>query len=147
MNSINGIAEIPVLRNNARPLLGDVATITPDTTYGEIDNLGAIPIITVTANLHLSRRFTRESVIARYRDRYADEPLVRVLDDAPWVSRVANAHHVDIGGFALADDGHRLVVVAALDNLLKGAATQALQNLNLAFGFDEFAGIPVTPAA
>ena len=40
-------------------------------------------------------------------------------------------------------DGRRLVVVATEDNLLKGAATQALQNLNLAFGFDEFEAIPL----
>ncbi len=52
MTSINGIAEIPILKNSARPVLEDVATITPDTTYGENDNLGAIPIVTVTANLN-----------------------------------------------------------------------------------------------
>ena len=82
-------------------------------------------------------------MIARYRDAYAGEPLVRVFDEAPWVSRIAGAHHVELGGFTLSEDGHRLVVVATEDNLLKGAATQALQNLNLAFGFDEFAGIPL----
>ena len=49
-------------------------------------------------------------------------------------------HHAEIGGFALAPGGKRVVVVATLDNLLKGAATQAMQNLNLALGFDEFAG-------
>ncbi len=98
--------------------------------------------ITITANLHLSTPTTREAVLARYRDAYADEPLVRVLDDAPWVSRIAGRHHVEIGGFALSTDGKRLVVVATEDNLLKGAATQALQNLNIAFGLDEFAGIP-----
>ena len=54
----------------------------------------------------------------------------------------AGRHHVDLGGFTLSEDGHRLVVVATEDNLLKGAATQALQNLNLAFGFKEFEGIP-----
>ena len=43
---------------------------------------------------------------------------------------------------AVAPGGKRVVVVATLDNLLKGAATQAMQNLNLALGFDEFAGIP-----
>lgn len=52
MNSMAGIAEIPVLKNSPRPVLGDVATIQPDTTYGENDNLGAVPVITVTANLH-----------------------------------------------------------------------------------------------
>ena len=59
------------------------------------------------------------------------------------MSRIAGRHHVELGGFTLSDDGRRLVVVATEDNLLKGAATQALQNLNLAFGFDEFAGIPL----
>lgn len=99
--------------------------------------------LTITANLSLSQSFTRDEVLARYRGHYAGEPLVQVGDDAPWVSRSAGRHHVDLGGFALAEDGRRLVVVATEDNLLKGAATQALQNLNLAFGFDEFAGIPI----
>ena len=99
--------------------------------------------LTITANLHLSIAFDRDEVLSRYRARYAGEPLVRVLDESPWVSRIANAHHVELGGFGLAGDGRRLVVVATEDNLLKGAATQALQNLNLAFGLDEFAGIPL----
>lgn len=51
MASINSIGEIPVLRNSPRPVLSDVATIEADTTYGENDNLGAMPIISVTANL------------------------------------------------------------------------------------------------
>ena len=98
--------------------------------------------ITITANLHLSRPFTLDEVQARYHDRYDAEPLVRVVDgDAPWVSRIAGRHHDEIGGFTLSADGRRLVVVATEDNLLKGAATQALQNLNLAFGLPEFSGI------
>jgi len=99
--------------------------------------------LTITANLHLSIPFDIEEVLARYRGRYAGEPLVKVLDEAPWVSRIANAHRVDVGGFALSGDGKRLVVVATEDNLLKGAATQAVQNLNMAFGLDEFSGIPL----
>jgi N-acetyl-gamma-glutamyl-phosphate reductase len=99
--------------------------------------------LTVTANLHLSIPFEREEVLARYHARYAGEPLVRVLEQAPWVSRIAGAHHVELGGFALSGDGKRLVVVATEDNLLKGAATQALQNLNIAFGLHEFTGIPM----
>src|SRR5688572_4662986 len=98
--------------------------------------------LTITANLHLSDVLDRAEAVARYRARYAGEPLVRVGDAAPWVSAIADQHHVDLGGFALSDDGRRLVVIATEDNLLKGAATQALQNLNLAFGFDEMAGIP-----
>lgn len=99
--------------------------------------------LTITANLHLARAFDRSEVLARYRGAYAGEPLVQVQDDAPWVSAIAGRHHVELGGFTLADDGQRLVVVATEDNLLKGAATQALQNLNLAFGLAETTGIPV----
>ena len=99
--------------------------------------------ITLTANVHLSIAFDLDEVLARYRGRYAGEPLVRVQDDAPWVSRIAGKHHVEVGGFTLSGDGRRLVVVATEDNLLKGAATQALQNLNHAFGLDEYAGIPL----
>ena len=99
--------------------------------------------LTITSNLHLRNAFTREEVVELYRQRYAGEPLVRVVDEAPWVSHIANAHHVDVGGFTLGADGTRLVVVSTEDNLLKGAATQALQNLNLAFGFPETTGIPL----
>ncbi|HEY0230060.1 MAG TPA: N-acetyl-gamma-glutamyl-phosphate reductase, partial [Dokdonella sp.] len=84
---------------------------------------------------------------ARYREFYAGEPLVRVVDEAPWVSAIAGRHHAEIGGFALAPGGRRVVVVATLDNLLKGAATQAMQNVNRALGFDELAGIPAMDAA
>jgi len=52
MNSWNEMNEIPVLRNSLRPVLGDVATLKQDTTYGENDNLGALPYLSVTANIH-----------------------------------------------------------------------------------------------
>ncbi|SDD56494.1 efflux RND transporter permease subunit [Niabella drilacis] len=51
MTSLNAIGEIPLTANNARPLLSDVATIEPGITYGEADNLGSVPMLTVTANL------------------------------------------------------------------------------------------------
>lgn len=97
----------------------------------------------ITANLHLKRAVTLDEARERFRACYADEALVRVIDEAPWVSHVAGKHHVELGGFSVSADGQRLVVVATEDNLLKGAATQALQNLNLAFGLDELTGIPV----
>lgn len=98
--------------------------------------------ITMTVNLWLQQAAKVDDIRALYRERYANEPLIRVLDEAPWVSRIAGRHGVEIGGFTLAPGGKRLVVVATLDNLLKGAATQAMQNLNLAFGFDELDSIP-----
>ncbi len=52
MNSINDIGEIPILPNAPRPVLSDVATIKEDTTYGQDDNIGSIPELSVTANLY-----------------------------------------------------------------------------------------------
>ncbi len=98
--------------------------------------------LTVTTNLYLSRALPREEILARFRGRYGSESLVRITDDPPWVSRIAGKHHAEIGGFAVSADHRRVVVVATLDNLLKGAATQAMQNMNIALGFDEFSAIP-----
>ncbi|HZF98082.1 MAG TPA: N-acetyl-gamma-glutamyl-phosphate reductase [Pseudoxanthomonas sp.] len=98
--------------------------------------------ITMTVNLWLQRAVTVEEVRDLYRRHYAGERLIAVGNEAPWVSRIAGRHGVEIGGFTVAPGGRRVVVVATLDNLLKGAATQAMQNLNLAFGFDELASIP-----
>ncbi|HEX5353159.1 MAG TPA: N-acetyl-gamma-glutamyl-phosphate reductase [Rhodanobacteraceae bacterium] len=97
--------------------------------------------LTVTTNLYLSRAMQREEVLARFRDAYGDEQLVRIADDPPWVSRIAGRHHAEIGGFGLSADGRRVVIVTTLDNLLKGAATQAMQNINIALGLDEFTAI------
>jgi len=99
--------------------------------------------LTVTTNLYLSRPMKRDEVLARFREAYGDEKLVRILDDPPWVSRIAGRHHAEIGGFGLSADGRRAVIVATLDNLLKGAATQAMQNINIALGLDELTGISV----
>ena len=98
--------------------------------------------ITMTVNLWLREPVKADWVLERYRQRYAGEPLVRVLEQAPWVSRIAGEHGVEIGGFTVAAGGKRLVVVATEDNLLKGAATQAMQNINIALGLPELASIP-----
>ena len=98
--------------------------------------------ITMTVNMWLREPLKADWVQARYEQRYAGEPLVDVLPQAPWVSRIAGRHGVEIGGFTVAPGGKRLVMVATLDNLLKGAATQAMQNINIALGLPELTSIP-----
>lgn len=97
--------------------------------------------ITMTVNLWLREAMSREAVRARYLGFLGSEPLVKIQDDAPWVTKIAGHNGAIIGGFTIAPGGKRVVVVSVLDNLLKGAASQALQNLNIAFGFDELTGI------
>ncbi len=98
--------------------------------------------LTVTCNLYLDRQRSRDELMRMYRARYEGEPLIHLRDEPPQVRDVAGRHHVEIGGLALAPGGKRAVVVACLDNLLKGAATQAMQNINTALSLPEFEGIP-----
>ena len=86
---------------------------------------------------------TSRNIRTLYQDRYAGEPLVKVTGEAPLVKAISGKHGVEIGGFGVHSGGQRVVVVATIDNLLKGAATQCLQNMNLALGFGEFEGIPL----
>lgn len=98
--------------------------------------------LTITANMQLDAPMDLDGVTERYRGAYADEPLIRLQQDAPWVTAIAGRHGAILGGFTLDASGTRLVAVSVLDNLLKGAATQALQNIHLALGVDELTGIP-----
>ena len=82
-----------------------------------------------------------ETVAAAYARAYDRAPFVRITgSDLPEIKHVAHTNFCDIG-WRLEPDGERLVVVAALDNLLKGAAGQAVQDFNLAFGREETEGL------
>lgn len=93
--------------------------------------------IVATTHLTLKSSMTSEDVRAMFEQAYAGEPLIRVTADIPEVRDGARQPGAVIGGFAVGADGRRLVVVSALDNLLKGAAVQAMQNLALALGLPE----------
>ena len=97
--------------------------------------------LSITANLHLREPMTLDAVMALYHGFYRGEALVQVTETTPWLRDVANTPLARIGGFTLAADGRRLVLVSVLDNLLKGAASQALQNINLGLGLPETTGI------
>jgi len=83
-----------------------------------------------------------ESVEKIYREFFAGKPLVRIwpAGKLPELQHVANTNFCDIG-FALDSAGKRLIVVSCLDNLGKGAAGQAVQNLNLMLGLEEQVGL------
>jgi N-acetyl-gamma-glutamyl-phosphate reductase common form len=98
--------------------------------------------ITLTIDATLREPLSLDALRRRYAKRYAEEPLVTVVEDAPLVRDNVGHHGVHIGGITM--QGARVVIVATIDNLLKGAATQALQNINLMLGLDELAGIPAT---
>jgi N-acetyl-gamma-glutamyl-phosphate reductase len=97
--------------------------------------------ITLTISFVLKQSMRREALLERFTSAYRNEPLIAIGEEIPLVRDAAGRHGVQIGGLAFeATAGHGVVVVT-LDNLLKGAATQALQNMNLAVGLDELAGL------
>lgn len=97
--------------------------------------------IALTITMELSRPLDIDTVRAIYTQAFDGEPLLQLVEEPPMVKSIANRHHVEVGGLTLSADGQRLVAIATIDNLLKGAATQALQNINLALGLPELAGI------
>jgi N-acetyl-gamma-glutamyl-phosphate reductase len=104
-----------------------------------------IPIvrgILSTAHVFTKRRMDQERLLKIYRDFYSREPFVRVLDVLPEVNFVVGSNYCDIG-IEVDRESNRVVAVAAIDNLTKGASGQAIQNMNLMFGLDEREGLTV----
>lgn len=102
--------------------------------------------ILVTAYANLAKEVTYDEVKAAYDKYYNDEYFIRVLpkDVCPETRWVEGSNFVDIG-FKIEPRTNRLIMMGALDNLVKGAAGQAVQNMNLLFGLPENEGLKVVP--
>ncbi|ODN74456.1 N-acetyl-gamma-glutamyl-phosphate reductase [Cryptococcus amylolentus CBS 6039] len=120
------------------------SSITPsDFSLGFIPNVapwfsGIISVLTAP----LAKSMRASDISQLYEEMYKGEQLIQVAKGVPDVNDAMGKHGWRVGGVQVHSSGKRVVVVGALDNLLKGAATQAMQNLNLALGYDELAGIP-----
>lgn len=95
-----------------------------------------------TIYVHLKREMTAAEIQNCFGEFYRGKRWVRVYPAAslPEIQFSVHTNYCDLG-FCLARDGRRLVVVSCLDNLLKGAAGQAVQNMNLMYGWDESEGL------
>ncbi|SES64743.1 N-acetyl-gamma-glutamyl-phosphate reductase [Methanococcoides vulcani] len=96
--------------------------------------------ILTTAHLFVNDSLSVEDVRNIYADFYKDKPFVRVLEDIPSLGAVRGSNFCDIGFEVDANNG-RIVVISAIDNLVKGASGQAIQNMNVMCGIDETTGI------
>lgn len=95
----------------------------------------------VTVHIPLAEAMSPVDLAKRFEEKFGDDPLISLRSDAPELKEGTNLTGVIIGGFTLSEDGKCAVVVAAEDNLLKGAAVQAIQNVNLALGLNETEGL------
>ena len=102
--------------------------------------------ILATAYASLKEGVTEEQIRAAYDKYYANEKFVRVLKPGvcPETRWVEGSNYVDVN-FKVDPRTHRVIMMGAIDNLVKGAAGQAVQNMNLAFGLDESTGLNLVP--
>jgi N-acetyl-gamma-glutamyl-phosphate reductase len=89
----------------------------------------------------LAKSVTQSEVLEAFHKHYGKEPFIRFSDTAiPEIKNVNYTNFVDIG-FRIYTDNNQLIVLSAIDNLVKGAAGQAVQNMNIMFGFNEAEGL------
>jgi N-acetyl-gamma-glutamyl-phosphate reductase len=94
-----------------------------------------------TIYVHFKTPQSRPRVQHAYREFFAASPMVRLHEHGlPQIQHVVRTNYADIG-FQLSSDGRRAVIVSCLDNLLKGASSQAVQNMNLMLGWGESEGL------
>ncbi len=102
--------------------------------------------ILATAYANLTKDVTEEEIRALYHECYDKEQFVRVLDAGlcPQTRWVEGSNYVDVN-VKVDPRTKRVIMMGAMDNLVKGAAGQAVQNMNLLFGFEENAGLKLVP--
>lgn len=93
-----------------------------------------------TAHILLKKKITSDKIRGYYERSYYNKPFIKILDKIPDLHDVQKTNYCCIGGFEV-DSNNQLVVISVIDNLLKGASGQAVQNMNLLFGLDERNGL------
>ncbi len=130
------------------------AEITQELTLGggepvvhfSATSVEAVRGILATAQVMVDPSVDEKAIWKIYREHYGDEPFLRIVKDRAGVYRypefklLAGSNHCDVGFERAADTG-RLVVMSAIDNLMKGAAGNGVQAMNVAFGFPETTGL------
>ncbi len=102
-----------------------------------------------TIYVRLKNKVSLSAIRSMYRDYYQDEAFVRILNNGvyPVTKAVKGSNYCDISLFLdkRSGKGHTLIVVSAIDNLIKGASGAAIQNMNILYGFDETTGLTALP--
>jgi N-acetyl-gamma-glutamyl-phosphate reductase len=154
-SGISGAGKTPTERTHFSERHGSIAAygVFAHRHAAEIEQELGMPVTFVPHLVPLDRGIL-ETIYARLKpgvaeaaveraltDAYKDAAFVRLTrSDLPEIKHVAYTNFCDIG-WRVGPDGRQVVMVACLDNLVKGAAGQAIQNFNVAFGFDETAGL------
>lgn len=156
ISGYSGAGTTPSPKNDPEVLRDNLLPYTPcgHMHEGEVAHQLGIPLrfmphvasffrgISMTVCASLGTPLSTSQLTTIYSEAYAGEPLVKLRQDIPYVRDNVGVHHATLGGWSSCKNGEYAVVYVTLDNLLKGAATQAIQNINLACGLTELQGIP-----
>ena len=139
--ALNGHRHLPEITQELAPLADKVLNLTFLThlipmTRGILSSCYA----TLTEPTKWVGSEGREKIINLYRDYYADDPFVRVVPTPPQTKQTLG-NNLCLIHPSIDERTGRLIVISCLDNLVKGAAGQAVQNMNLMFGFPEETGL------
>ena len=93
-----------------------------------------------TAHILLKKDVDAGEIKKAFKDYYKGQPFIEITDEIPDIKQAAKTNKCIIGGFEV-DDNNQLVIVSVIDNLIKGASGQAVQNMNLMFKFKETEGL------
>jgi N-acetyl-gamma-glutamyl-phosphate reductase len=100
--------------------------------------------ILATSYASLKMSISEKEIYDLYREEYKDAPFVRVIDDLPQTRWVRGSNFCDIG-IRVDKRTNRVIILSAIDNMMKGAAGQGVQNMNIMFGIDEKTGLGMLP--
>jgi N-acetyl-gamma-glutamyl-phosphate reductase len=96
--------------------------------------------IYTTIHARLDSTVSEQEILTLYESFYEHEPFVRIKREIPQIKNVVHTNYCDIG-ITLVQHARQLVIISVIDNLLKGAAGQAVQNMNIMFGLPETQGL------
>ncbi len=100
--------------------------------------------ILATSYINLFEDISVEEIYDIYRSEYENDPFIRVIDELPQTKWVRDSNFCDIA-IRVDERTNRAIVISAIDNMMKGAAGQGIQNMNLMFGLDERTGLDMLP--
>lgn len=127
----------------------EIAQATGVSARMNASGIEAVRGVQILARVKLREGTDEKALRAAYREHYADEPFVRVVAQKRGLYRLpepkilTGSNFCDVG-FALADDGREALVIGALDNLVKGGAGNAVQSMNVRYGWPERTGLGFT---
>ncbi|WP_334072131.1 MULTISPECIES: N-acetyl-gamma-glutamyl-phosphate reductase [Paenibacillus] len=138
---VNKHQHIPEIEQCLSEAAGEAVTVT-FTTHLTPMTRG----IMSTMYTSLKGNYTEENLVELYRQYYEGRPFVRIRESGKWpaTKEVFGSNYCDIG-FAVDPRTGRLTIISVIDNVVKGAAGQAIQNLNLMMGWDEVLGLQLSP--